>query len=657
MATFELQGQDGKTYEVEAPDAESAVGAFKQFKPKNEPRVGPLEAAVQGAGQGATFGFMDELAGAGLAAVAKATGSPQSFGDLYNMGVQIPRAAQSAAAEQQPIPYYGGQIAAGVAPAIATGGAGAVPNVARAGLGARTAAGALEGGIYGSLFGTGSAEGGLENRAIGAGVGFAGGAAAGALLPAAVDTAGAVFRGLAAPIRGMLAPRQFGQQKVAEALMRDRNPDAFAGRGAQGAINDLERLQGETGKPLMLADMGGENTRNLLRSAANMASTGTQRLNRTLDARQGNQWRRIERDMQGGLGNADDYATTVGDVITRRGEAARVNYDRANAIETPLTDALRGVLARPVFTGRNGEGGILRMANEALQNEGQNVGLQTRTAALHRVKMELDRQIGAARRAQATGNVPAAGWDVRTLTIAKRDLLNAMDNDAYKEANRAFAGESALANAAEDGFENGLRMHTEEIGPMLGGMTQGEQELWRMGLARAIAGRNRKPNKTGDRTESIFSNPDMDLRLQAAFPNVRERREFQRALILEAKMADTRKAVQGNSSTAKQLAQGQESAAPVAAVNALANAATGRLEPLMNMLSRGANRFSGLSPSTANAVIDAGMTRGGNELAGEIQNALMRAETEPLRRAVQTRGYNAGVQSGIGAYNNRDQRR
>jgi hypothetical protein len=34
MATFELQGPDGKVYEVEAPSVEAAVGAFKQFKPQ-----------------------------------------------------------------------------------------------------------------------------------------------------------------------------------------------------------------------------------------------------------------------------------------------------------------------------------------------------------------------------------------------------------------------------------------------------------------------------------------------------------------------------------------------------------------------------------------------------------------------------------------------
>jgi hypothetical protein len=34
MAVFELQGPDGKVYEVEAPSADAAVGAFKQFQPQ-----------------------------------------------------------------------------------------------------------------------------------------------------------------------------------------------------------------------------------------------------------------------------------------------------------------------------------------------------------------------------------------------------------------------------------------------------------------------------------------------------------------------------------------------------------------------------------------------------------------------------------------------
>lgn len=39
MPTFELEGPDGKTYEVEAPSAEAALGAFKQFSTPKAPEM------------------------------------------------------------------------------------------------------------------------------------------------------------------------------------------------------------------------------------------------------------------------------------------------------------------------------------------------------------------------------------------------------------------------------------------------------------------------------------------------------------------------------------------------------------------------------------------------------------------------------------------
>jgi hypothetical protein len=65
-----------------------------------------------------------------------------------------------------------------------------------------------------------------------------------------------------------------------------------------------------------------------------------------------------------------------------------------------------------------------------------------------------------------------------------------------------------------------------------------------------------RSNVTRDRTDSIFSSPSMQKRLQAIFPDQASFREFQKNLVVEAKMADTRKAMQGNSTTAKQLMEG-----------------------------------------------------------------------------------------------------
>ena len=341
-----------------------------------------------------------------------------------------------------------------------------------------------------------------------------------------------------------------------------------------------------------------------------------------------NQWRRIERDMTRALGSPDDYATAVGDVVARRGQQASRDFQVAMAVDVPLTPALRNVLERPAMQT------IMRNVQASLANEGQAVGRETRMQALHRLKVELDNQIGQARRAQAMGNDRTAGMDARTLQILKNDLLRSIDNVSYRTALDNFAGESALMNAAEDGFENALKMHVEEIGPMLRRMSAGEQEMWRLGASRALAGRLRQGNVLRDRTENVFSSPDMQLRMRSIFPDGRSRREFQRALTQEARMADTRKAVQGNSTTAKQLAQGQEAGQEVAAVSAVANAATGRFEPLMKWLGRQANNFTGLTPASANAIIDAAMTQSGNQVPQALREALARAARVPEVRAM-----------------------
>jgi hypothetical protein len=391
---------------------------------------------------------------------------------------------------------------------------------------------------------------------------------------------------------------------------------------------------------MMLADVGGENTRNLLRSATNQQSTGSERLRKTLDTRQGGQWARIERDIADTLADPREFSASVADIVTRRTAASNINFPEALAIETPMTPQLNSVLQRPTMQQ------VVGLAERRLADEGQNIGLETRTAALHRAKVEIDKQLGASRRAEQMGNNPGAGMDTRTLTILKRDLLNAMDNPTYRRALNSHAGESALVNAAEDGFERAMTMQTEEIGQTLRGLTtQAEREMWRLGAARALAGKIRQGNVTRDRTESIFSSPDMQTRLRAVMPDQRSYREFQRSLVLEAKMADTRKAVQGGSTTAKQLAQADEAGQPMRMAVGVAQAATGRLEPALNLLGRTAQRFSGITPATANEIITAAMERDPVAVRRALQLALRTAGNASAARAQVAQEIMAGATS------------
>lgn len=644
MARFQITAPDGSNYEVEAPDTASEQDVMSYFQsqlaqqPKRE-EYGTLAAGAEGVGQGVSFGFSDEIEGGVRALIDKIQNPGKEWGKAWEEGVSAPRERQSHAAETNPYAYYGGQIAGGVAvPAglagIGVRGAGA----AGASLRARSAAGAREGAAYGAAYGAGTAEGGIPERAMGAGAGAASGALMGSILPGAVDLASATARGVTAPIRGMVAPQSTGYGKLAEALVRDKNPGGeVMQRSAYNVTDDLARLRAQSGKPMMLADLGGENTRNVLRSATNMASTGSQRINRTLDKRQSGQWSRIEKDMGKALGSPDDFAKEIDQIVATRSAAADADFNKAYARPVAFTPKLQEILSRPTMQD------ITTLVERRLADDGQQMGQMPPMRALHQIKVELDEQIKAARKAQQTGNKPTSGFDVGTLTRLKHQYVAAIDNPDYQTALKNFAGDSALKGAAEDGFENALKINTDELARSVRGKTKGELDMWRLGASRALAQEIRRGNVTRDRTENVFSSPDMQIRMRAIFPDLASRREFQRNLILEAKMADTRKAVQSGPTTAKQLAQGDEAGNPIAGVTATANAAMGRMEPFANWLARGKNRFSGITPPAANAIIDAAMSRGGSAVPKAFEKAVIEAKQAPAKRAAKTRSMLGGA--------------
>jgi len=138
------------------------------------------KAAAAGAGQGVSFGFMDEAV-SGLYGVSRALRG-EDYGDSYDYALERRRAEIDAAREQYPattmVSEIGGAV---VAPGAAAKGAASILGSA--------GRGAMSGGIGGALYGFGQSEGGVENRVEGArNVGTIGalvGGAAGAAIPAA----------------------------------------------------------------------------------------------------------------------------------------------------------------------------------------------------------------------------------------------------------------------------------------------------------------------------------------------------------------------------------------------------------------------------------------------------------------------------------------
>jgi len=656
--TITVNGPNGVTVNFpDGTDHATIVEVMKQatsLAPSGKPASdapGSLLAGLEGGAQGITLGTSDEIEGAARALYRKITGDgSKSFGEHYNEAVQIPRARIKAASEQNPIAFHAGEFAGGVAVpgGLARAGIrGPIAAVANRGLGARTLAGGAEGAAYGGAYGAGTAEGGIEDRLAGAGKGAATGAIVGSILPGAVDVAGAIGSRVAAPFRGALVPETFAAEKFGEAVARDLSRDANKSSGAE-AQRFADRFQNmqATNDAVRAMDAAGENTRNLMRSAYNMASQGGDKAKRALDARQTGQATRLTENVNDALQPGSkkmNFYDAIDEQVARMDRVGQNMIEPALQLETPMTPKLQRVLDRPTMQD------LQKLITRKLADEDKPIGLMTRTEMLHRMKMELDDQIGMAVRAEKMGNKPQAGWDQKTLLTLKHDMLNAMDNDSYKKGLKAYAGQARLKSAAEDGFEHFNTSAPEEIRNTLKSFeTDSERIMYRMGAARAIVDKIRAGNANRDRTDGVFSSPEIQLKLKEIIPDQAKFREFQKALIIEAKMADSRKALQGNSTTAKQLMQADQAGKPSRLISAAANAATGRLEPAFNVLTQGLNRFAGITPAVANRLLELGLSKDAGQINALASASIERAARTPVRRAARSESLIAGSNALMG---------
>lgn len=455
-------------------------------------------------------------------------------------------------------------------------------------------------------------------------------------MPGAIDLVSGVGRAIAAPIRGAFRPAEHAATKFGEAIYRDMPHTATASPQQRFALR-FQNMS-EANPAAMLMDAGGENVRGLMRAAANVQNRVREVVTRKLDARQATQYARIQDDLAKGFKEGRNYYDSIDELAEKMERAGANVINPALATLTPMTPKLQGVLERPTMKQ------LTEVVARKIADEGRPIGLETRTTLLHRMKMELDDQIGQSKRAEVMGQRPQAGWDTRTLTILKRDLLNAIDNNTYKAGLRLYASQAQLKNAAEDGFETFTKKAPEEITKALREFDSDlERQFFRMGAMRALVDKVRQGNANRDRTDGVFSSPEMQLKLEAIMPDRQALRAFQKQLVIEAKMADTRKAVQGNSTTAKQLAEGEQAGKDSQVVTSIANAAMGGWQSKINALGQIGNRFTGLTPQTSGALLRLGMSKDPTLVDKLMQRSIERARQTPIKRAERAQQSTAGL--------------
>lgn len=591
------------------------------------------EAAGRGALQGATANFSDEIyaGGRGIADALTpnsvsdlVTGTKHSFSDGYDRGLAEVRKANHEAEAQHPTASLGGELAGSALPlaagylatALSSGAAApaaAVTTARTATLLNRMMTGAKTGAAYGAAYGVGGAESAPDatlgeaalNRVTGGLKGAAVGGAAGAALTPAIDAAGSVVNGLMNPVRAALNPKGQAASKLAEAFQRDGTP----GQGPMAlATQDKPHLFADAGSTL--ADVGGENVRGKMRSALNVPNAERDQFTQMLNERQKAQPGAVEDQLAKNLGDPAQYYATADKIVADRAAKAKPAFDAAWEGDIEPSDKLlsvfnrneEGLYTKPTIAKISEDVGK-RLADE---NDGVRAGIASNPGnVLHEFKVELDHQIGAAKRAADMGTASSSDrYDLRSLMKLKTQMMDGIAESGgtfpsrYLGALKQYGTDSGLKTALRDGANEVLTLQPEEIARNLAKLSDPEAQMYRLGAARTLAEKNRVGKYTNDRVSRDWQSPDRDMRMKEILPKDAQS-EFNDRMQALGAQSETRRAAQGNSTTAKQLLEAQDDQKPAEMVKGLAAAATTPYKALLDHLGTKANYLAGMTPRVA----------------------------------------------------------
>lgn len=556
--------------EPQAPQAQQA-GPWDAFK--TTPDIGRGTAFLTGMEQGVNANFADEKRGVQAAAgtpkeLQNPFSGPSDFvSGLAKLGYEYLTGGDEAAkryaagrdefrqrtksAEQQ---YPGTTIAGNVAGAIALPGGAAIRGAT---MPARMAQGAAVGAGYGGLAGAGEGTT-VEDRASRAAMGTAlGGVVGGAGVPiveGAVAGARAATALPASYIAAAFNPRAAAERAVGRAYRAATESDPQA-------VNRLRPQELRPGEPQTVLDTLGAPGQDLARSAANLSPQGRAELNRTLNDRFETQSSRIT----GWLRQAAHYpdahaqqkaieqtAKTVNDPAYGRARAQGLSgiwdQELSDLAQAPaMQDAIKGAIVQA----KNRSAPDVSKGAQQLTARWVSKDGKPTLELWDLTKRQLDQEINVAARAGRKS-------DVEELTAIKNKLLEKLDAavPSYAEARQGAASFFGAENALEAGqkFVTDKNLAIPRARTALAKMSPTERQLFQDGfVSRYLEVLDQIPDRA-DIVRKIYNTPDAQQKFQMILGKQKSD-ELEAILRVENIMMQSMRAVEGNSSTARQLIQ------------------------------------------------------------------------------------------------------
>lgn len=556
--------------------------------------VGGSEAAVKGIGNALSFGTMPAIAG-----LSEASGIPSAAGpdevdlnparpimgavkmlhnylsdhpdpqvrDAYERGRKSQLNDEQLSMEQHPAPYIMGQLGGALmAPLGVAGAAGKA-----AGTFGKIGQGLLAGGVGGGLYGAGSAVGegkDAGDAAIEGAKGAATGAAFGGVASGAAGLIGKGFDKAASIVRGVRDTDAESGSRIIDHLQRD-----FDSRGPTLGPDEISAAN-QAGTPRAIIDSGGESTRALARSAANTSPEARAALQEMVQERFQDQSPRVSGFIKQITGGANAAADTE-----KLENAARLAnkpaYDKLMA-QHPVVGVPSSISDRPAVAQ------AMKDAVSLAKNHGENIKGETEVKTILQgdgyhiaddvlnpaktslrywdyVKKALDARIEGMKRSGGIAELNSKEVaDFKGLVAAKQALVDHLDSVAkdYKATREGAAAFFKAENALEAGQNFVMSdANINQAKLALAKMSAPEKELFARGFASDLADKIAKIPDNRDVLNSVFLNNGparQKIEMALGAPRARQLE----ALLRTEKVIDfARKAVMGNSTTARQMAE------------------------------------------------------------------------------------------------------
>lgn len=457
---------------------------------------------------------------------AKALGGDESIGAFYDEALSNELRKLKQAREQYPKTSFAGQLLADVATARLLGIKGATAKQALAG-----------GAVLGGLSAAGETQADLSSG------------------QALADTASGALYGAGGGVVGQQVGKAIGKSvpfvKKAVQRFKGSTPESILSTvlTPQEAATQAGKLAGriEQGRITALPELGNENILGLTRILGKTQGSN-KIINEYINKKTATSAKRVGDLINNNL-SAESYFNKLDDTIAKRKDIAGPLFEKGYQ---EGNEALKQAMTMP-STGNAKFGKVRELINDdriksAIMTARKDYGINQEIPdvsieSLHGARQVVDDIIGSAKR---------AGENNKARSYI--DLKNKINNVIYdvaptmKEADKTYAGFSALKNAQEEGLKFNQYRNGEEVKRAFTKKTDGEKETFKIGVREYYMDKMLKSSERNP-AKAIFGNQLEYGKLKAVFNNPKEFDDFAKRLNDEIKVFDVKQRIVGGSRT------------------------------------------------------------------------------------------------------------